>query len=397
MLTMNIPAVPQTKPSADNPMTGSLSGARDAQEPATKEFAKVLQREVSEKPNKQEMNSTPAKSQELQENPSSPDSGDSVPTQAAAEPTTPSTAPTTAPAIDNVVNNVIRDAAHPYALDQSLLPLNEPIHAEALTFLTSATPSPLPQNALIPQDNKLAANPFSLAASQLLQQKPVQDPLGIHNAAYSPSDFWQSMDMAESAANGKLLPFSSDMSEAIQMTTGEAIFSISSEPLSTQTFGLSTTSSTTPLQTSPQNIQVEQPVGQPKWGGEFAQKIVWLTSQQHQVAEIHLNPAHLGPVDVMLSISQDQATAQFSSPHLAVREAIQEALPRLREMMAENGIQLGNVMVGADSFQQENKQQQSYSQTRSNANETSVRTDSMGQMETTVAINRHQGMVNTYA
>jgi len=109
-------------------------------------------------------------------------------------------------------------------------------------------------------------------------------------------------------------------------------------------------------------VQVDQPVGQPRWGGDFAQKIVWLTSQHHQVAEIHLNPAHLGPVDVMLNISQDQATVQFVSPHLAVREAIEAALPKLREMMAENGIQLGNVMVGAESFQQDNRQQRFFSE-----------------------------------
>ena len=57
-----------------------------------------------------------------------------------------------------------------------------------------------------------------------------------------------------------------------------------------------------PLNTTLQDIHVDLPVGQPKWGGEFAQKIVWLSSQQNQVAEIRLNPAHLGPVEVMLSI-----------------------------------------------------------------------------------------------
>ena len=99
----------------------------------------------------------------------------------------------------------------------------------------------------------------------------------------------------------------------------------------------------------------------------------------------------------MLSITQDQATAQFLSPHLAVREAIEEALPRLREMLAENGIQLGNVMVGADSFQQENKQQQTYKSAKDTANMIGTRTEPASQIETTVLSSKHSGIVNTYA
>ncbi|MDP2878869.1 MAG: hypothetical protein Q8N74_05000, partial [Sulfuricella sp.] len=39
--------------------------------------------------------------------------------------------------------------------------------------------------------------------------------------------------------------------------------------------------------------------------------------------------------------------------HSAVREAIETALPRLREMLADNGIMLGNVTVGSESFSQQ--------------------------------------------
>lgn len=101
------------------------------------------------------------------------------------------------------------------------------------------------------------------------------------------------------------------------------------------------------------NPRVDSRVGAPAWDGEFAQKVVWMATQQRQVAELHLNPPHLGPVEVRLTIGADrgaEASAQFASPHLAVREAIEAALPRLREMMADSGIALGNVTVSADSF-----------------------------------------------
>lgn len=105
-----------------------------------------------------------------------------------------------------------------------------------------------------------------------------------------------------------------------------------------------------------QNLQLEIRVGAPGWNGELAQKVVWMANQQQQVAELRLNPPHLGPVEVTLTVGNDQGTQasiQFASAHLATREAIESALPRLREMMADSGIALGNVTVSADSFQQQ--------------------------------------------
>jgi flagellar hook-length control protein FliK len=217
-------------------------------------------------------------------------------------------------------------------------------HIQIPLTATSILPtalSPLSQGTLIPQDNKPATDP-ALLVNQMLQQKFAQPTLAASNLTYSPNDFWQSMEIAESAAYDKFLPLSSERSDAMQINTGEAVFPVSHESISAQPFSLSNAAPATSLNTAaPQNIQVDLPVGQPNWDGEFSQKIIWLTSQQNQMAKIHLNPAHLGPVDVMLSITQDQATAQFLSPHLAVCEVIEEALPRLREMMAENGHSIG--------------------------------------------------------
>ena len=105
-----------------------------------------------------------------------------------------------------------------------------------------------------------------------------------------------------------------------------------------------------------QNLKLDIRVGAPGWNSELAQKVVWIATHQQQVAELRLNPPHLGPVEVTLTVGNDQggqASIQFASPHLATREAIESALPRLREMMADSGIALGNVTVGADSFQQQ--------------------------------------------
>jgi flagellar hook-length control protein FliK len=102
-----------------------------------------------------------------------------------------------------------------------------------------------------------------------------------------------------------------------------------------------------------QALPVAPRVGSAEWGGAVGEKVVWMANQSHQVAELHLNPPNLGPLEVRLTISNDQASALFVSHHSAVREAIETALPRLREMLADNGIMLGNVSVGSESFSQQ--------------------------------------------
>lgn len=100
-------------------------------------------------------------------------------------------------------------------------------------------------------------------------------------------------------------------------------------------------------------VPVTPAVDSAEWGGAFGEKVVWMATQNHQVAELRLNPPSLGPLEVRLTVSNDQATALFVSHHSAVREAIETALPRLREMLADNGIMLGNATVSSESFSQQ--------------------------------------------
>jgi flagellar hook-length control protein FliK len=53
-----------------------------------------------------------------------------------------------------------------------------------------------------------------------------------------------------------------------------------------------------------------------------------------------------------LNVKSDQATATFVSANAEVREAIESALPRLREMLAGAGVELGQTNVSAESFRQ---------------------------------------------
>lgn len=109
-------------------------------------------------------------------------------------------------------------------------------------------------------------------------------------------------------------------------------------------------------------------LGDSQWSQALGQQMVRLSTQGNQTAELDLNPPNLGPLKVVLNVVNDQAQAQFVSPHQAVRAAVEAALPHLRTSMAEAGIQLGQTSVGADSFAQANSGGQQQQQQRQAGN-----------------------------
>ena len=150
----------------------------------------------------------------------------------------------------------------------------------------------------------------------------------------------------------------------------------------------------------PQTITT--PLGSSGWADEFSQKIIWMNTQQNQIAELHLNPPDLGPLNVVLKISDNQLTAQFTSPHGAVRDAVENALPKLRELLADNNIMLGNATVSdqpprdrsGDGFMN----QDSGTTAR---RETSYKASEQNELLPTITQNlparRHNGMLDTFA
>lgn len=90
----------------------------------------------------------------------------------------------------------------------------------------------------------------------------------------------------------------------------------------------------------------------PAWPQQFGEKVVWMASRDVQSAQININPPQLGPVQITLSLSGDQVTAVFASPHAEVRQAIESSLPQLKEMLASAGISLGDANVGSNLAQQ---------------------------------------------
>ena len=97
-------------------------------------------------------------------------------------------------------------------------------------------------------------------------------------------------------------------------------------------------------------------VGTQAWDSQVGQKVVWMVAGGDQTAELTLNPPDLGPMQVVLSVNGDQASVQFSANQQEVRQALENALPRLREMMSESGIALGSATVSTGTPDQRQAQ-----------------------------------------
>lgn len=91
----------------------------------------------------------------------------------------------------------------------------------------------------------------------------------------------------------------------------------------------------------PQNVKLNTPA----WSSALAERAVMVAAQNTNVAQIQLDPPELGSLNIRVQINQDQVSLNFTSPHAHVRDAVEQSLPRLREMFAEQGLALNESSV----------------------------------------------------
>ncbi len=150
------------------------------------------------------------------------------------------------------------------------------------------------------------------------------------------------------------LPMADSQSTLLQQSSSSFVES-SNGLLATSLNPASNTISSMSLAAMPQT-EITEPFGKPGWAQGMGKQILWMANQNISSAEIRLNPAHLGPIEVRLDISDDQINVALSSRHANVREAMEMALPKLREMFDSNGMSLADTDISHQSFAQQREQ-----------------------------------------
>ena len=93
------------------------------------------------------------------------------------------------------------------------------------------------------------------------------------------------------------------------------------------------------------------------WNRVLSSRVIWMAREGVQQASLKMNPANLGPVEVKLHMQNDQASVSFVAHHAATRDALEQALPRLRESFLENQMELAHADVSQQSFSQAEEQE----------------------------------------
>jgi len=106
----------------------------------------------------------------------------------------------------------------------------------------------------------------------------------------------------------------------------------------------------------PVRLSVNAPVEQSsRWASEMGDRLAWVARNGMSSATLQVNPPQLGPIEVRIQMSGDQAAVSFAAVQPQTREAIQQALPALASSFAAQGLSLGQTSVGRDNQPQQSR------------------------------------------
>ena len=117
------------------------------------------------------------------------------------------------------------------------------------------------------------------------------------------------------------------------------------------------TANAVPASASP--LHQPLPMNQNAWAEGLVNRVMYLSSQNLKSADIQLEPAELGRLDIRVNVAADQATQiTFISGHAGVRDALDSQVHRLRELFAQQGLAQPDVNVADQSRGQQQQQGQ---------------------------------------
>ncbi|PXX77632.1 flagellar hook-length control protein FliK [Rivihabitans pingtungensis] len=104
---------------------------------------------------------------------------------------------------------------------------------------------------------------------------------------------------------------------------------------------------------APQHVvSIPTPVGQPQWTDDVGQQVVVMMNAKLETAQLQVTPPDMGPVEISLKIGSDGAAqVSFVAGVAETRQALEQGMPRLSAMLADNGIRLADAQVSSGQGQ----------------------------------------------
>ncbi len=91
------------------------------------------------------------------------------------------------------------------------------------------------------------------------------------------------------------------------------------------------------------------PVGTPAWNDELGGQLTWMAANGRESASLRLSPENLGPLEIRISVEDGEAKVWFGATQAETRAALENSLPRLRELLASQGLVLADAGVFRDA------------------------------------------------
>jgi flagellar hook-length control protein FliK len=104
-------------------------------------------------------------------------------------------------------------------------------------------------------------------------------------------------------------------------------------------------------------LMIKTPIMDKQWNTEFNNHIAFVSKSGGGNAIIKLNPAHLGPIEASIRVVNEVATIQIAASHITTRDAMDAAIPRLKEMLEEQGFSKVNVDISEKGFSHNSSQE----------------------------------------
>ena len=104
------------------------------------------------------------------------------------------------------------------------------------------------------------------------------------------------------------------------------------------------------------SMTLSSQVGSSAWTDELGAKVTWMASQGIESASLRLSPEHLGPLQVNISVHNGQASVWFGAAQPDTRTALQQSLPQLRQLFANQGLTLTDAGVSRESPREQGRQ-----------------------------------------
>jgi flagellar hook-length control protein FliK len=107
-------------------------------------------------------------------------------------------------------------------------------------------------------------------------------------------------------------------------------------------------------------LKVNAGVGSPDFSQGVANQVSMMVDNSVNSAKLQVNPPALGPIEVRIAVQGDHAQVILASHSAVTRDALQEATPKLREMLTSQGFVQVSVDISQRSFQERPSTAQAY-------------------------------------